>query len=216
MHTLTTWANRIYLGYPKRLFESEDRCEAIDTKKYIFLILLQIKVIITLRCWTFFSFVLKGRVLGSRKWPIVLGMNERETLLLAKNQVPNISKKMSIIISCLFNTFLISLSFPDPAWQLTTWDIFSSVTVIGALQQAIHVEQTAVLESICRTETRQTKGNIILNGNFLCLSCPSATFVLQLGGFVPRDQLAPKGLLWTNHIGLLANQISDHRIISEP
>ena len=55
--------------------------------------LLQMKVIITLRCCTQLSFFWKGRVLGSRKWPIVLGMNECETLLLAKNQVPNMLKK---------------------------------------------------------------------------------------------------------------------------
>ena len=28
-----------------------------------------------------------------------------------------------------------------------------------------------------------------------CLSCPSATFALQPGGFVPREWLAAKGLL---------------------
>ena len=36
------------------------------------------------------------------------------------------------------------------------------------------------------------KAYIILNDNFLCLSCPSVTFALQHGGFVP--QLAAKGL----------------------
>ena len=36
------------------------------------------------------------------------------------------------------------------------------------------------------------KAYIILNDNFLCLSCPSVTFALQHGGFVP--QLATKGL----------------------
>ena len=30
-----------------------------------------------------------------------------------------------------------------------------------------------------------------------CLSCPSATFALQRGGFVPREWLAAKGLLST-------------------
>ena len=35
MHTLTIWGSRIYLAYRKRLFESEDKCEAIDTKKKI-------------------------------------------------------------------------------------------------------------------------------------------------------------------------------------
>ena len=38
------------------------------------------------------------------------------------------------------------------------------------------------------------KTYIILKGNFLCLSCPSATFVLQHGSFVPRQWLAAKGL----------------------
>ena len=40
---------------------------------------------------------------------------------------------------------------------------------------------------------------IILNGNFLGLSCPSATFALQNGGFVPREWLAAKGLLGLVH-----------------
>ena len=33
----------------------------------------------------------------------------------------------------------------------------------------------------------QQKAYIILNGNFFCLSCPSATFASQHGGFVPRE-----------------------------
>ena len=37
------------------------------------------------------------------------------------------------------------------------------------------------------------KAPIILNGNFLCLSCPSATFALQHGGFVLREWQAAKG-----------------------
>ena len=41
----------------------------------------------------------------------------------------------------------------------------------------------------------QQKANIILNGNFLCSSCPSATFASQHGGFVPRERKAAKGLL---------------------
>ena len=34
------------------------------------------------------------------------------------------------------------------------------------------------------------KTYIILNVNFLCLSCPRATFALQHGGFVPHECLA--------------------------
>ena len=47
----------------------------------------------------------------------------------------------------------------------------------------------------CGSGTRQTKGTHNLNGNFLCLSSPSATFALQHGGYVPREWLAAKGLL---------------------
>ena len=43
-----------------------------------------------------------------------------------------------------------------------------------------------------RSETRQTKSSL---QTFLCLFCPSATFALQHGGFVPREWLAAKGLL---------------------
>ena len=39
------------------------------------------------------------------------------------------------------------------------------------------------------------KAYIILNGNFIGLSCPSATFALQHGGLIPREWLAAKGLL---------------------
>ena len=50
-----------------------------------------------------------------------------------------------------------------------------------------------------RTGTRQNKdiqrSIYNLNGNFLCLSCLSATFALQHGGFVPREWLAVMGLL---------------------
>ena len=38
------------------------------------------------------------------------------------------------------------------------------------------------------------KAYIILNGNFPCLCCPSATFVSQHGGFLPRKWKAAKGL----------------------
>ena len=36
---------------------------------------------------------------------------------------------------------------------------------------------------------------LVLNSNFLCLSCPSASFALQHGGFVPREWLVAKGLI---------------------
>ena len=45
-----------------------------------------------------------------------------------------------------------------------------------------------------RTGARPTKGIQILNGNFFCWSCPSATFASQHGGFVPREWKAAKSL----------------------
>ena len=48
-------------------------------------------------------------------------------------------------------------------------------------------------------QDKQKTNYIILDGNFLCLSCPSATFALQHGGFVPREWLAAKGLLGLAH-----------------
>lgn len=51
--------------------------------------------------------------------------------------------------------------------------------------------KTSLLESVSRTGTRKTKDKI-LNPNFLCLSCPSAIFALQYGGFVSREWLAAR------------------------
>ena len=44
-------------------------------------------------------------------------------------------------------------------------------------------------------QDKQINAYIILDGNFLCLSCPSVAFALHHGGFVPRKWLATKGLL---------------------
>ena len=45
-----------------------------------------------------------------------------------------------------------------------------------------------------RAKVALAKIGIILNGSFLCLSCPSATFALQHGGFVTGEWLAAKRL----------------------
>ena len=68
-----------------------------------------------------------------------------------------------------------------------------------------HTNTVILLEPYCGTMTEpglpvvtlgqdRQKTYIILNGNFICLSCPSATFALQYGLFVPRQRLAAKGL----------------------
>ena len=41
----------------------------------------------------------------------------------------------------------------------------------------------------------QQETHVIVDDNFLCLSCPSATFAPQHCGFVPREWLAVMGLL---------------------
>ena len=66
---------------------------------------------------------------------------------------------------------------------------------IGPLQLAIHVVQNHHAGEQKSLWDKTTKRHTILNGNFLCLSCPSATFALQHGGCVPREWLAAKGLL---------------------
>ena len=38
----------------------------------------------------------------------------------------------------------------------------------------------------------KTKDVDNFNGDFLCLPCPTATFALQHGGFVPREWLSAK------------------------
>ena len=57
----------------------------------------------------------------------------------------------------------------------------------------------------------QQQADIILNGNFLCLSCPSAMFASPHGGFVPREWKAAKGLfkkLSSNRITTVIFKIS--------
>ena len=54
------------------------------------------------------------------------------------------------------------------------------------------------------------KTYIILNGNFLCLSCPSVTFALQYGGFVPHEWLAAKDLFIVKQ-----DKINDNDILQQ-
>ena len=58
---------------------------------------------------------------------------------------------------------------------------------IGPLQLAIHVVQNRQAGEQKSPWDKTNKTGIILNGNFLCLSCPSATFALQHGGFVTGE-----------------------------
>ena len=75
-----------------------------------------------------------------------------------------------------------NLSFTElPAWQcdlvlFRDWPAtFLSDVIIGPLPLAIRVVQKA---KVALGQDKQ-KTYIILNGNFLCLSSPSATFALQ-------------------------------------
>ena len=59
------------------------------------------------------------------------------------------------------------------------------------------------------------KTYIILDGNFLCLSCPSATFALQHGGFVPREWLAAKDLFIVTRDNVGRHQSAMGRIVTK-
>ena len=69
---------------------------------------------------------------------------------------------------------------------------------MGALQLAIHVVQNRRTgeQKVILGQDKQRKLLFKIMYAF-CLSCPSATFALQLGGFVPRDHgwLVAKGQL---------------------
>ena len=69
-------------------------------------------------------------------------------------------------------------------------------SIIGPLQLAIHVAQNrrAGRAKVALGQDKQRKLPFKIMYVF-CLSCPSATFALQPGGFVPREWLAAKGLL---------------------
>ena len=68
---------------------------------------------------------------------------------------------------------------------------------MGPLQLAIHVVQNRCTgeQKVVLGQDKQRRLPFKIMYPF-CLSSPSATFVLQLGGFVPRDYgwLAAKGL----------------------
>ena len=72
---------------------------------------------------------------------------------------------------------------------------------IGPLQLAIHVVQNRLAgeQKSHWDKTNKTQRQCEMVINFLCLSCPSATFTLQHAGFVPREWLAAKGLFGPIH-----------------
>ena len=74
---------------------------------------------------------------------------------------------------------------------------------IGPLQLAIHVVQNrrAGEQKSHRDKTNKENYHFKIMYVF-CLSCPSATFALQRGSFVPREELAAKGLLFDKYIYL--------------
>ena len=59
--------------------------------------------------------------------------------------------------------------------------------------QIVGATMLGVVASVC---TQPNKENCHLKLYVFCLSCPSAAFALQPGGFVPRELLAAKGLLF--------------------
>ena len=80
--------------------------------------------------------------------------------------------------------------------KIATFRIYFEV--VNRLVAASHSRGTKLPCWRANVALRQDKqkANIILD-NCLCLSCPSVTFALQHGGFVPRECLAAKGLFVT-------------------
>ena len=118
---------------------------------------------------------------------------------------------------------LTRLSDKDLGWRTCVWhDMWTSFAcafalafahtshlceqgLMGPLQLAIHVVQNHRAEEQKSHWDKTNKGNYHLKlCNMSCLSCPSATFALQRGDFVPREWLAAKSLL----------SVSEHNIHS--
>ena len=89
--------------------------------------------------------------------------------------------KVFPIIGAKFLTYQLKPAVNQKSMELK-WFGFPVQSKIGPLQLAIHV---------ALGQDKQ-KADIILYGNFLCLSSPSATFALQHGGFVPHEWLAKR------------------------
>ena len=70
------------------------------------------------------------------------------------------------------------------------------------MQLAIHVVQNRHAGDQKAHWDKQTKGiyTFKINGNFLCLNCPSTTLALKCFGLVPHEWLDAKGLLGKQNI----------------
>ena len=64
------------------------------------------------------------------------------------------------------------------------------------MQLVIHVVQNRLNEEQKSHWEKTNKEIYLLKLCVFCLSCASATFALQRGGFVPREWLAAKGLFF--------------------
>ena len=71
---------------------------------------------------------------------------------------------------------------------------YGKVQPVGPLQLAIHVVQSRRAGEQKSHWDKTNKGNYHLKLRVFCWSCPSATFVLRHGGFVPREWLAANSL----------------------
>ena len=90
-------------------------------------------------------------------------------------------------------------------WEGVSGDRNKTFVPIGLLQLAIYVVQN-------HRAGEQKSGQDKKIMYVFCLSCPSATFALQRGGFVPREWLAAKGLLQPNFLKVRQSNITTLRI----
>ena len=72
---------------------------------------------------------------------------------------------------------------------------YKQVSRIGPLQLAIHVVQNRRAGEQKSHWDKTNKGIIDQIMYVFCLSCPSATFALQHGGFEPREWLAARAYI---------------------
>ena len=82
----------------------------------------------------------------------------------------------------------------------------SAFGAIGPLQLAIHVVQNRHAGELEQDKQRKLPFTKIMYAFYL--SCLSATFALQHGGFVPREWLATKGLFLQRNEATLYRSVS--------
>ena len=94
-------------------------------------------------------------------------------------------------------------------WSLAGTMVFDVTNRPSAASHSRGTKSPCWREKVALGQDKQRKLPFQIMHVF-CLSCPSATFALQRGGFIPREWLAAKGPLFRTHVCLGINSSPNH------